>query len=119
MKVAVTAKTGDISSPIDPRFGRAPWIVLVDTETGASEIHDNERAAQAEHGAGIRAAQALASLGAQALITGNVGPNAFETLKAAGIKIYLTYAGTVQGTIERLKNGKLSPAESPSKKGHG
>jgi predicted Fe-Mo cluster-binding NifX family protein len=91
----------------------------VDTETGEVQAHDNQQASEAEHGAGIRAAQKLVELGAQVVITGNVGPNAFQALHAAGIKIYLTYAGTVAGTVERLKAGRLSRAEKPSKRGHG
>ena len=57
--------------------------------------------------------------GATAVITGNVGPNAFQTLAAAGVKIYLTYAGTVQSGVERLASGKLSEADKPSRQGHG
>lgn len=117
MKAAVTAENGTVSSPIDPRFGRARWFVIVDTETGEVQAHDNQ-ASEAAHGAGIQAAQKLVELGAQVLITGNVGPNAFHALQAAGIKVYLTYAGTVAGTVERLKAGRLSRAEKPSKRGH-
>ncbi len=118
MKAAVTAENGTISSRIDPRFGRARWFVIVDTETGEVQAHDNQQASEAEHGAGPRAAQRLAELGARALITGNVGPKAFQALQAAGIEVYLTYAGTVSGTVERLKAGRLSPAKKPSKMGH-
>jgi len=118
MRAAVTAEQGTRSSRIDPRFGRARWFVIVDTETGAVEAHDNREATGAEHGAGIQAARRVAELGAQVVITGNLGPNAFEALRAAGIEVYLTYAGTVSGTIERLRAGRLSPAQRPTTRGH-
>jgi predicted Fe-Mo cluster-binding NifX family protein len=118
MKAAVTAEGGSISSRIDPRFGRARWFVIVDTETGDVQTHDNQQASEAEHGAGPRAAQILSQLGAQVVITGNVGPNALRALEAAGIEVYLTYAGTVSGTIERLKAGRLSRATKPTRRGH-
>jgi predicted Fe-Mo cluster-binding NifX family protein len=118
MRAVVTAENGAVSSRIDPRFGRARWFVIVDTETGEVETHDNQQASGVEHGAGPQAARLLGQLKAQALITGNVGPKAFQALQEAGIEVYLTYAGTVEGTIERLKAGRLSAARQPSNKGH-
>ncbi len=118
MKVVVTAKLGELGSVIDPRFGRAPWLVAVDTETGEMTAHDNQQATGAAHGAGTRAAQIAIDLGAQAVITGNIGPNAYRALKAAGIQVYLTYAGSVEGTVTRLKAGRLAMAEAPSTRGH-
>jgi predicted Fe-Mo cluster-binding NifX family protein len=118
MKVAVTAASSSITSQIDPRFGRAPWFVIVDTDSGQVEFHDNQPAQQKQEGAGIQAGQAVGKLGVQAVITGNVGPNAFRALKAAGMQVYLTYAGTVEGAIERLKAGRLTPADQPSRQGH-
>jgi len=118
MKVAVSAESDALSSPIDPRFGRAPWLVVVDTETRDACAHENREAAGAAHGAGVRAARAVVDLGARAVVTGNVGPNAFEALRAAGIDVYLTYAGTVERVVERLESGGLRPALRPSRRGH-
>ena len=89
MKVAVTSQGKELSSDIDPRFGRARWLLLVDTQTGLSEAYDNAVNLNIAQGAGIQTGQNVANLGAEAVITGNVGPNAFKTLDAANIKVYL------------------------------
>jgi len=88
MKVAVTAQGKEMSSEIDTRFGRAQWLVVVDTETGDFQAHDNVVNLNAVQGAGIQTGQNIANLGVEAVITGNVGPNAFKTLNAADVKIY-------------------------------
>lgn len=93
-------------------------LVAVDTETGEVTAHDNKVDSDAAHGAGVRAAQTAIRIGAQAVITGNIGPNAFRPLQAAGIQVYLTYAGTMEGIIARLEAGRLTAITEPSKRGH-
>jgi predicted Fe-Mo cluster-binding NifX family protein len=119
MKIAVSAErpTG-LSSPIDPRFGRARYFVVVDTEAPDPQLIDNEQATAAAHGAGTRAAQAIITADVDAVITGNVGPKALQALSAAGIKVYLTYAGTVGSAVERLQAGRLKQTASPTRTGH-
>jgi len=90
MKVVITSYGKDLTSKTDKSFGRAKWFVLVDTETGAFEAHSNEQNFNAAQGAGIQAAQNVSNLGAEAILTGNVGPNAFRTLSAASIKYLLS-----------------------------
>ena len=118
MKVAVSATSAGLSSTVDPRFGRASTFVIVDTESGADESRANQRASRMSHGAGPLAASMLATLGVKAVITGNVGPNAFDDLQAADIGVYLVYAGTVQSVVERFKAGRIERANRPSRKGH-
>jgi len=65
-------------------------------------------------GAGIQAAQTIASKGVKVVITGNVGPNAFQALSAAGIEVMTGASGTVKEAIEKFKNGQLSKAGSPT-----
>jgi predicted Fe-Mo cluster-binding NifX family protein len=77
MKIVVTAVAGDLDAAVDERFGRAPWYLLIDTETGAWSAHPN-RAAEAAGGAGIAAARLVGNLGAEAILTANVGPKAEE-----------------------------------------
>jgi len=89
MKIAITSYGEDLLSKTDRSFGRAKWFVLVDTDTGAVEAHSNEQNFNAAQGAGIQAAQNVSNLGAEAVLTGNVGPNAFRTLSAASIKIFI------------------------------
>ncbi len=118
MRVAVTAREGSIDSPVDQRFGRARYLIVIDTESGSTEIHDNNVNLNAVQGAGIQTAQNIAQLGVEAVLTGHVGPNAFRTLSAAGIKAYTGLQGTVGEAIEELKKGCCSPVDSADVEGH-
>jgi predicted Fe-Mo cluster-binding NifX family protein len=106
MKIAVTSTGMDLDAPTSPVFGRCPAYVLVDTETLQFEAVANP-ALSAPSGAGIQAAQLLVERGAQAVVTGNVGPNAFNVFQAAGLPIYLFGAGTVREAVEAFKAGEL------------
>lgn len=118
MKVAITTQGQELSSMIDLRFGRAKWILVVDTETGAHEIHDNTVHLNLPQGAGIQTGQNMASLGVEAVITGNVGPNAFRTLNAAKIRIFLAAEQTVEQTLVALKEGRLQEVQQANVEGH-
>jgi predicted Fe-Mo cluster-binding NifX family protein len=69
-------------------------------------------------GAGIQAAQAVVSKGADAVVTGNVGPNAFQALQAGGVKITTGARGPVKDVIKRFNKGELGYAGSPSVESH-
>jgi len=118
MKVAVTAQDKGPSSEIDLRFGRAKWLIVVDTETDDFEVHNNELNLNAVQGAGIQTGQNIADFGVEAVITGNVGPNAFKTLSAADIKIFLAEKQTVADAIEAFKAGKLKEVDQANVEGH-
>lgn len=118
MKVAISAAGAGMSSAVDPRFGRATCFIVADTDTGESTVHDNARNLNAAQGAGIQAGEAVARLGAEAVITGNVGPKAFRILEAAGIKVYLAGGGTVAEALGRLKAGELKEATAANVEGH-
>jgi len=117
MKVAVTSSEPDLDAQVDPRFGRAQYLLVVDSETLEFEAVPNPNTS-AGGGAGIQTAQLIASKGAEAVLTGNCGPNAFRTLEAAGIKVYVGVSGTVRDALESLKGGSLSAAPGPSVSGH-
>lgn len=118
MKIAVTAQGKDVSSEVDLRFGRAKWFIVIDPETGDFEAHDNEVNVNAAQGAGIQTGQNIANLGVEAVITGNVGPNAFKTLNAAAIKIFLADKQTVSQAIESFKTGQLKEVDQANVQGH-
>ncbi len=118
MKVAVTSQGPYLDSPMDPRFGRARYLVVVETDTGAFSAVDNSPASDAVQGAGIQAGKRVAELGVEALITGHVGPKAFSTLEAAKIKVYTGAAGSVAQAIEQFKKGKLPQAAAADVDGH-
>jgi predicted Fe-Mo cluster-binding NifX family protein len=117
MKIAITASAEGIDCAVDPRFGRAAYFAIVDTETGQCNSIPNE-AVSAGGGAGITAAKTVADAGAQAVLTGNCGPNAVRTLQAAGVKIYAGVTGTVKEAIEAFKAGKLNETQGPTVESH-
>jgi predicted Fe-Mo cluster-binding NifX family protein len=118
MKVAVSSQGADLQSPLDPRFGRARYFVVVDTGTGAFSAADNTVNLNAAQGAGIQAGKRVAELGVEGLITGHVGPKAFSTLQAAGVKIYPGASGTVAEGVEQFKAGKLQEASAADVERH-
>ena len=118
MKIIVTARGESLDSAVDPRFGRAKYFIFVDTDTNEATTHDNAQNLNAAQGAGIQAAETVARLGAEAVITGNAGPKAFRTLSAAGIKVYLCSDGTVADASRRFKAGELKEAAMANVEGH-
>ena len=118
MKIAVTAQGKELSSEINPRFGRAKWLIVIDTESGDFQAHDNVINLNAAQGAGIQTGQNIANLDVEAVITGSVGPNAFKTLNAAGVKIFLAEKQAVSKVIETFKAGKLKQVDQANVEGH-
>jgi predicted Fe-Mo cluster-binding NifX family protein len=113
MKIAISSSGKDLDSQIDPRFGRCQYFIFADPDTMDSEALENV-GLMASGGAGIQAAQFVAQKGVNALITGNLGPNAASALSAAGIKVYLVPGGTVREVIEAFKAGRLQEASGPT-----
>lgn len=118
MKIAVTSKGEQLSSEVDPRFGRAPYILIVDTDTMDFEAVDNSTNVNAFKGAGIQAATMVADKGAEVLMTGYCGPNAFKTVSAAGLKVVDDVEGTVEEVIVKFKSGDVTYSEAPNTEGH-
>ena len=118
MKVAVSSTGPELTSPVDARFGRAAYFVIVDTETTATESVENRQNRNAAQGAGIQSASTVASSGAQAVLTGHCGPKAFRALRAAGIDVYTNVQGTVGQAVEQLKAGQLRVSEEADVDGH-
>jgi predicted Fe-Mo cluster-binding NifX family protein len=114
MKIAVTSKGPDTQSEVDPRFGRAAYIVYVDSDTFDFEYEDNSKNANALKGAGIQAASAVVEKGASVLITGYCGPNAFKALKAGNVGVADNAEGTVKEAVEAFLAGKLPLADAPN-----
>jgi len=118
MKIAVTAQGPEATSPVDTRFGRAKWIVLVDTDTGETQAHDNKLNLTLAQGAGIQTGQNIANLDADAVITGNLGPNAYKTLAAAEVQIFLASGETVEQVVAAFKRGELQKVQQANVEGH-
>lgn len=107
MRIVISAKCKTPDGEVDPRFGRAPWFLVHDSERGSWEAISNESAQDSSHGAGVRAAETVAKAGAEAVITGQVGPMAFSVLQAAGIRVYRGDARTTAGAAEAFAEGRL------------
>jgi len=117
MRIAVTSTGPNLDSPVDPRFGRAAYFLVVDTETGNFEAVDNSTNVSASSGAGIAGAQLIADKKVEWVITGNIGPNAYRALSAGGIKVATGAAGSVRTVVEDFKNGKFAATEAPTAPG--
>ena len=117
MKIAVTANGTDLDAPASPVFGRCSTYILVDTETMQYEALANPAVASGG-GAGIQAAQFIVEHGAEAVVTGNVGPNALGVFNAAGIPVYLNKGGTVRQAVQAYQEGLLSSTSDATVSAH-
>ena len=117
MRIAVSASGPTLDAEVDPRFGRCRYFIIVDPENMEFETVENS-GALAGGGAGIATAQMIADKGIEAVLTGNCGPNAFQVLSAAGIKVVTGVSGKVDGTIQDYKAGSLRPSSQPNVPGH-
>lgn len=118
MKICVTAGAAGLDAPVDPRFGRCPFFVIVDIESMDVNSVANTYAGESS-GVGIQAAQTIARQGAKALITGNIGPNALQTLISANIDVYQLQGVTVRDAVDKFKLGELTKISSPTRPAHG
>jgi predicted Fe-Mo cluster-binding NifX family protein len=113
MKICVTAQGDSLDTQVDPRFGRCQFFIIVDPETLEFEAIQNPNIS-AMGGAGVQSGQIVAGKNVKAVLTGNVGPNAFSTLQAAGIEIITGLSGRVRETVEKYKKGEFKPTKGPS-----
>jgi predicted Fe-Mo cluster-binding NifX family protein len=117
MKIAITANGPALDAGIDPRFGRCRYFLIIDPDTMQFEAVENTSGI-ASGGAGIATAQMIAGKEVEAVITGNCGPNAYQVLSAAGIKVISGVAGKVRDAIEGYKSGKFQASSQPNVPGH-
>ena len=109
MKIAITATGPSLDDAVEPRFGRCPYFLIIDPDSLSFESVENPNAALGG-GAGIQSAQLIAEKDAEVVLTGNCGPNAYQTLSAAGIGVVIGCSGTVRQVVEQFKAGQLNPA---------
>ena len=119
MKIAITAMDNNQQAAVDPRFGRAKWFILHDTEKATWEAFDNTQNLQATQGAGIQAAANVVNTGCTVLISGHCGPKAFRALAAAGVAVFcLPGECTVRKAVDVFMNGTLAQLEGADVEGH-
>jgi len=117
MKIAISATAANLDADVDPRFGRCQYFVIVNPDTMEFEPLENS-GAMAGSGAGIVTAQTIAGKGVEAVLTGNCGPNAYQVLSAANIKVVTGVSGKVRQAVEDYKSGKLQTSSQPNVPGH-
>ena len=112
MKIAVSASDNSLDAAVDPRFGRCAYLLIIDSQTSEIVGGGRNEFAAAGGGAGTQTAQGAIREGAEAVLTGNIGPNAYNVLRAGKIKVYAGVSGSVRDAIVRLNKGELR--ETPS-----
>ena len=113
MKIAVSATGPSLDADVDPRFGRCRYLVIVDPETMEFEVVENPNVGAAG-GAGTATAQMVANMGVEVVLTGNPGPNASQTLDAAGIKVATGMGRTVRSAVDGYKTGSVRVSSLPT-----
>lgn len=113
MKIAISATGPSLDAEVDPRFGRCQYFVIVDPQATGFETLENPSMG-ASSGAGITTAQMIANKGVEVVLTGNCGPNAYQTLSAAGVRVITGVSGIVRDAIEGYKAGRFQPTAQPT-----
>lgn len=117
MKICITSQGDSVSSEVDPRFGRCQYFIIADTETEEVQTVKNSNI-DSMGGAGIQSGQFISEKKIKIVLTGNVGPNAYQTLKAAGVEIITGVSGKVADAIEKYKKGEYKTTDGPSVDSH-
>ena len=118
MKICLSVSSPSLDSLVDPRFGRAPYFLITDEKGEKAETIKNT-GVNAMGGAGITAAQLVVSSGAEVVITGNLGPRAFDVLEASGVKMIIGVSGiSARDALDKYQKGELEEVARPSVPGH-
>ena len=117
MKIAISSQGTGLSAQVDPRFGRCQYFIVIDPETMQFESLENSNI-MAGGGAGISTAQVMVDKEVQVVLTGNCGPNAYETLSAAGIRVITGVSGTIQEAVNGYNADRFQPTSQPNVDSH-
>ena len=117
MKIAVTATGPSLEDQVEPRFGRTPYYLFIDTETMEFEALRNPNASSGG-GVGIQSAQLMSDRNVQYVLTGNCGPNAAQVFEAAGIHVIVGLSGKIRNAVEKFKSGAFSPSKNANVESH-
>jgi predicted Fe-Mo cluster-binding NifX family protein/ferredoxin len=113
MKIAITATGPELNASVDPRFGRCAYFIIVDPQTMEYRSIENPNISLGG-GAGIQTAQLIAQQEVHSVLTGNCGPNAFQTLSAAGIQVLTGVSGSIRQAVDQFKMGAHTNAAGPN-----
>lgn len=118
MRIILSATGNTSESNLDTRFGRCEFFLLYDTESKEFETLVNS-GMEAQGGAGIKAAGQIIESKADVVITGNLGPNAFELIERAGVKAYSCEVMPIKKALEQYQNQELREISAAGRAHHG
>ena len=118
MRVAVTCQEENLDAEVDPRFGRAPKFLVIDTDTLSFDVVENKQTLDLPQGAGIQAAQNVLAYHPDAVLTGNCGPKAFRVLRSAGVDVVVGVKGTIRDAVQAYTAGEYTAADRANVEGH-
>jgi predicted Fe-Mo cluster-binding NifX family protein len=118
LKIVISASDPNLEARVDPRFGRARFFLVVDSDTQEFQVVPNRPNLQAVQGAGIQAAALVSRYKPKAVLTGHCGPKAFHTLAAAGIDVIVDVEGSVREAVQSYKAGKYKSTSRPNVADH-
>jgi predicted Fe-Mo cluster-binding NifX family protein len=112
MEICITATSDQLDGKVDGRFGRCKFFILVDPSTMNFKAVLNQATAESG-GAGIKAANSVLKLNPAAIITGLIGDNAFNVIRASGVKLYTCGNVSVREAIGQYCAGTLKTIDAP------
>ena len=116
MKIGVSVESEDLNGKVSPVFGRCPGFLIIEAEGKEIKSHQfiENPGKNAMGGAGIVAARAVVDQKVEAVVSGNIGPNAGLILEQSGIKAFQAEGKTVRQAVEELAEGKLEEIKGSS-----
>ncbi len=100
MKIAIASTGQSLDDPVSDRFGRCPYFLIVDADSGAHEVIPNPGQSM-PGGAGPAAVQAIVQQGAEVILAGEFGPKAQQALDTAGVRS-VQVAGIARDAMREL-----------------
>lgn len=116
-RICLTSTGPRLTDASDPRFGRCAYFIFVDGDAAEPEAMPND-ARLLGNGAGIQAAQDIVRKGARVVITGDMGPNAYKVLSAAGVRVVVGVGGSCESVLTSYRKGLLKEMCGPTAPGH-
>ncbi|WP_409227241.1 NifB/NifX family molybdenum-iron cluster-binding protein [Gudongella sp. SC589] len=106
MIIGIPADIEDMDGPVSGSFGRAPYYFIYDNEKKIGHFVQNT-AANAQGGAGVKAAQILVDQKVEVAISPQLGENAAMVLRDANIELFMPEDGSLMDNVLLFKDGKL------------
>lgn len=107
MKIFFPLETLDgLNSTLDERFGRAPFIMIYDTDNSEIVLAEANPFAHQDHGVGVSIANLVVQQECGAAVGNRFGPKAGDILKKAGVRMIDTNSAdreTVSDVLRRIE----------------